>query len=98
MLGCPPAAPADALLPQTREMTAMRQPTERDFDITMDREGGVVRAFFKPTESTYEFMLRAAGGISPPSVRHAKTGDTDDYIDLEVGDMATRLAGQAAAA
>jgi hypothetical protein len=79
-------------------MTAMRQPTERDFDITVDREDGVVRAFFKPTESTYEFILRPDGSISQPQVRHAKTGDTDDYIDREVGDMATRLAEQAAAA
>ena len=43
-------------------------------------------------ESYYDYLLTADGGLSPPSVRHAKTGDTDDYVSSDVYAMAYEVA------
>lgn len=73
-------------------------PSEIDYDIEV--LDGLVRAYFKPTESEFVFPLLADphdiakyGPISDvPTVRHAKTGDTGDYDPKEVAEMAFRLA------
>jgi hypothetical protein len=56
----------------------MKTPTKADFDVEVD-DGGV-HVLFRPTESYYDYLLLADGGLSrAPTVRHAKTGDTGDY-------------------
>jgi hypothetical protein len=71
----------------------MKYPTTEDFDIQSDEAG--VTVIFKPTESEYRFFLLAeGGGVSLANVRHAKTGDTDDYPSSEVQEQAFRLASE----
>jgi hypothetical protein len=69
----------------------MQQPTKADFDVEVDDAG--VHVLFRPTESHYDYLLLADGGLSlPPTVRHAKTGDTGDYVSTDVRAMADELA------
>jgi hypothetical protein len=69
----------------------MKQPTKADFDVEIDDAG--VHVLFRPTESHYDYLRLAKGGLSlAPTVRHAKTGDTGDYISADVKAMADELA------
>jgi hypothetical protein len=69
----------------------MKQPTEADYNATVDDAG--VHVVHRPTESYYDYYLLADGGLSlPPIVRHAKTGDTGDYVSSEVRAMADEVA------
>ena len=53
----------------------MKQPTKTDFHVEVD--DAVIRIFFRPTESHYNYYLLADGGLSrAPIIRRAKTGDT----------------------
>jgi hypothetical protein len=72
----------------------MKQPTISDFDVEVD--DAVVRVFFRPTESHYDYYLLADGGLSrAPIIRHAKTGDTGDYAKIDIEAMAFELAREA---
>ena len=69
----------------------MKQPTKADFDVEMDEAG--VHVLFRPTESHYDYLLLADGGLSlSPTVWHAKTGDTGDYVSTDVKAMADEVA------
>ena len=69
----------------------MKQPTKAEYDATVDDAG--VHVVHRPTESHYDYYLLADGGLSlPPIVRHAKTGDTGDYVSREVRAMADEVA------
>ena len=69
----------------------MKQPTEADYNATVDDAG--VHVVHRPTESYYDYYLLADGGLSlPPIIRHAKTGDTGDYASSEVRAMADEVA------
>ena len=69
----------------------MKQPTKTDFDVEVD--DAVVHVVFRPTESYYDYYLLADGGLSlPPIIRHAKTGDTGDYVSSEVRTIADQVA------
>jgi hypothetical protein len=72
----------------------VKKPSERDFDIEINE--GDVKVTFRPTKSEYTFALLAdRHSLSQsPSVRHAKTGDTGDYVESEVRAMAFSLASQ----
>ena len=71
----------------------IKQPNESDFELR--DEWSSVLVTFKPTESHFCFARLADGGLSTvASVRHAKTGDTDQYIESDVGHLAARLAQQ----
>ena len=69
----------------------MKQPTEADFDVEVDDAG--VHVLFRPTESHYDYPVLADGGLSlSPTVLHAKTGDTGDYVSTYVKAMADEVA------
>jgi hypothetical protein len=69
----------------------MKQPTKADFDVEMDEAG--VHVLFRPTESHYDYLVLADGGLSlSPTVWHAKTGDTGDYVSTDVKAMADEVA------
>jgi len=71
----------------------MKHPNENDFDVN-DEESAVV-VIFKPTESYFSFLRLENGEVSTVAdVRHAKTGDTDQYIESEIGSLAQTLASQ----
>ena len=74
-----------------RREDLMKQPTEAEYDATVDDAG--VHVVHRPTESHYDYYLLADGGLSlPPIIRHAKTGDTGDYASSEVRAMADEVA------
>jgi hypothetical protein len=69
----------------------MKQPTKAEYDATVDDAG--VHVVHRPTESYYDYYLLPDGGLSlPPIIRHAKTGDTGDYVSSEVRAMADEVA------
>jgi hypothetical protein len=69
----------------------MKHPTKAEYDVAVDDAG--LHVVHKPTESRYDYYLLADGGLSlPPIIRHAKTGDTGDYVSSEVRAMADELA------
>jgi hypothetical protein len=77
----------------------MKQPNKTAFDV--HDEGSTVVVTFTPTKSyfTYARLHKSEwdkhGKISKyPKVRHAKTGDTGEYVDEEVSDFAYNLAVQ----
>lgn len=77
---------------------SMKQPHEADFEIK--HEGPNVIATFRPTGSRYSYSMLAKiewpkhGKISRvPNVRHAGPhGDTGEYINEYVAEMAYKLA------
>jgi hypothetical protein len=72
----------------------MKQPTKTDFHVEVD--DAVIRIFFRPTESHYDYYLLADGGLSrAPIIRHAKTGDTGNYAESDIEEMAYELAQEA---
>jgi hypothetical protein len=72
----------------------MKKPVKRDFDVKVNEAD--VEVTFKPTNSSYTFArLADRNSLSNfPNVRHAMTGDTDDYVESEVRAMAFSLALQ----
>jgi hypothetical protein len=69
----------------------MKQATKADFDVEGDDAG--VHVLFRPTESHYDYHVLADGGLSlSPTVWHAETGDTGDYISTYVQAMADEVA------
>jgi hypothetical protein len=81
----------------------MKHPVEGDFATTVTEAG--VTVTFRPTNSIYSFYRLAdsneigrLGPVSPARVQHAgPSGDTGDYAQDEVQDMATRIAAEVAA-
>jgi hypothetical protein len=73
----------------------VKKPNEKDFDVEINE--GYVEVIFRPTKSHYSFAVLAdrRGLSQSPDVRHAKTGDTGEYMESEVRDMAFRLASRA---
>jgi hypothetical protein len=79
----------------------MKSPTPSDF--TVEAKEAYVSVIFKPTDTHYNFGRLADpediaryGPLSPPSnVRHGKTGDTGEYPENEVAQMAHTLAVKA---
>ena len=76
----------------------MTQPRDSDFEIK--RESSTVVVIFRPTESRFIYSMldksewAKHGKLSEiPNVRHAGgSGDTDEYDEAEVTEMAYRLA------
>jgi hypothetical protein len=74
---------------------------EADFDVQV-REGHV-EVIFRPTHSYFTYGILVDrndidrfGPLSlRPDVRHAKTGDTGDYVSSDIEAMAFRLASAA---
>ncbi len=78
----------------------MKHPTPSDF--TVEAKEAYVSVIFKPTDSHYNFGRLADpediarhGPLSRPNVRHGKTGDTGEYPEHEVAQMAHTLAVKA---
>jgi hypothetical protein len=78
----------------------MKHPTPSDF--TVEAKEAYVSVIFKPTDSHYNFGRLADpediaryGPLSRPNVRHGKTGDTGEYSENEVAQMAHTLAVKA---
>lgn len=75
----------------------MKHPSRSDYDVHVD--GSYVVVLFKPTESYYSFsqldpsQWAEYGPVSSTAdVRHAKFGDTGEYVDGEVGSLALNIA------
>jgi hypothetical protein len=70
----------------------MKHPTKAEYVATVDDAG--VHVIHRPTESYYDYYLLADGGLShkPKPPRHAKTGDTGDYVSNDVEAMAYEVA------
>jgi hypothetical protein len=76
----------------------MKQPRETDYEIK--REGSGVIVIFKPTESSYIYSMLDKSACAKhgkpskvPNVRHAnRSGETDEYSEAEVAEMAYGLA------
>jgi hypothetical protein len=75
----------------------MKHPVRSDFDTAVTEAG--VKVTFKPTNSIYSFYRLAEsedvarlGPVSLERVRHAGSGDIEDYSSDEVQDMAQRIA------
>ena len=69
----------------------MKQPIKAEYDAELDDAG--VHVVHRPTESYYDYYLLADRGLSlPPIIRHAKTGDTGDYVSSDVRAMADQVA------
>jgi hypothetical protein len=80
----------------------MKHPVRSDFDTAVTEAG--VKVTFKPTNSIYSFYRLAEsedvvrlGPVSLERVRHAGSGDTEDYSSDEVQDMAQRIASDVGA-
>jgi len=68
----------------------MKQPTKADFDVKVDDAG--VHVLFRPTDSYYDYLFLADGGLSLPGIRHAQPGGTGDYASSDVEAMAYEVA------
>jgi hypothetical protein len=71
----------------------MKSPVASDFVVEV--RSAYVDLFFKPSTSYIGFGRTSPGTLSPPSVRHAETGDTGSYIESDVLEMARSLATKA---
>jgi hypothetical protein len=78
----------------------MKHPTPSDF--TVEAKEGHVSVIFKPSDSHYNFDhladpedIARYGPLSRSNVRHGKTGDTGEYPENEVAQMAHTLAVKA---
>jgi hypothetical protein len=71
----------------------MKSPLPSDYTVKVSSSG--VDVVFKPTSSEIYFGRASNGSLSPPNVRHAKSGDTGPYIEQEVLEMAQKLAADA---
>jgi hypothetical protein len=68
----------------------MKKPSASDYDVRIHGSNLVVR--FKPTESEFHFVHYEGRVSTVPDVRHAKTGDTGEYIAGEIGPLALSIA------
>jgi len=75
----------------------MKHPNRSDFQAHID--GSAVVVLFEPTKSYFRFALldpsewEKHGRVSHDAVvRHSKCGDTAEYIDSEVGNLALDVA------
>ena len=71
----------------------MKRPINADFVVR--KRGSGVDVTFNPTLSHYSYSGLADGGLSRlPHVRHAKTGDTGEYLSQDIEVMAFELASK----
>src|SRR5262245_2204265 len=75
---------------QQNGVFCMKSPILADYSVSV--ASSYVTVIFKPSDNEIVFPIVADGSLGPPNVRHAKTGDTEEYFEREVLEMAQRVA------
>ena len=74
----------------------MKTPLKAEFEVTK-ADDTQIEVTFRPTESRYIFLrLEPSGEASFRRVDHGKPGETDDYFESDVRQLARHLAEQEA--